>query len=184
MENVKSIRKRINKKENIILNVLNIVFVMLSIILGVLIYMKKDQNASFLKNNFNVNTSFIETNKTLDNFLDSLFSFRLKNNSSSKTVSNNVIYLPCEEKINFFTCESNLIPSLKYGIVYFVEKNDSGNYSILIDYQDYYAAYYNVIDPKVKVYDRINKGDYIGSYDQDFKVLFKKDGKLTSYYNL
>lgn len=48
MESVKGIRKRLNKsKKRWVLNVLSGVFAVLAVLLGVLIYMKKDQNATF-----------------------------------------------------------------------------------------------------------------------------------------
>ena len=35
--------------------------------------MKKDQEASFLKNNFGINANFTKVNENVDNMLDSLF---------------------------------------------------------------------------------------------------------------
>ena len=53
MEKVEDIRNRIKKdKKNKVFKILSVVCGLLSLLLGVLIYMKKDQEASFLKNNF------------------------------------------------------------------------------------------------------------------------------------
>ncbi len=184
MENVNSIRKRINKsKKNLIFNILSVICGALSIVLGVLIYMKKDQNASFLKNNFNVDTNFIDTNTKIDSFLNSIFTFRLTS-SKTQTVASNVTYLQMEEK-NFFSCEGNQIPALDSGIVYYVHQEEDASYTILVEYQnDILVGYYNVSDPVVKVYDQIKKGDYIASYENSFKALFKQNGKLTAYDKL
>ena len=184
MENVKSIRSRINKsKKKIIFNVLSAICAVLSIVLGVLIYMKKDENATFLKNNFNINANFANTNNKISSYLDSLFTFRLTNNKT-QPVASVVNYLHASEE-NYFTCESNQIPALDAGIVYYVHQEENSLYSILVEYQnDIVAAYYNVQNPIVKVYDQIKKGDYIASYETSFKALFKKNGKLTNYDSL
>ena len=63
MESIKNIRNRINKNnKKHVLTILSVICAMLSIILGVLIYMKKDENGVFLKNNFNVNMNFTNVN--------------------------------------------------------------------------------------------------------------------------
>lgn len=184
MEKVNSVRRRINKnKKNLIFNVLSVICGVLSIVLGVLIYMKKDENASFLKNNFNVDTNFVDTNTKIDSFLNSIFTFRLTS-SKAQSVATNVTYLQMEDK-NFFSCEGNQIPALDNGIVYYVHQEEDTSYTVLVEYQnDILVGYYNVSQPLVKVYDQIKKGDYIASYENSFKALFKQNGKLTTYDKL
>ena len=167
MENVNTIRKRLNSnRKNRILKYLSIIYGIIAIILGLLIYMKKDENATFLKNNFNIDASFKNANADIDNFLNSFFTFRFGSTNNSQMVNGNVVYLEAND--NYFYCEGTL------------EKDKS--YTILVEYNNnLLVAYYQVYDPLVKVYDQVTKVDYLASYNETFKALFKKDGKLIKY---
>lgn len=184
MEKVEDIRNRIKKdKKNKVFKILSVVCGLLSLLLGVLIYMKKDQEASFLKNNFGINANFTKVNENVDNVLDSLFTFRT-NSSGVKSVNSNVIYLKSDED-DYFYCEGSQIPSLDYGVVYLVKKELDDSYSLLVEYQNsLLVAYYNVFDPLVKTYDQVKKGDYLCSYNQTFKALFKQNGKMIDYSDI
>lgn len=182
MESVKGIRKRLNKsKKRWVLNVLSGVFAVLAVLLGVLIYMKKDQNATFLKNNFNINADFTGINASIDKALGSLFTFKLATGNQTQTVSGSVQYLQGDGD-GEFSCEGSQIPALSAGVVYFVGMEDDGTYSLLVEYDNtLLVAYYRVSDPLVKTYDQVRKGDYLASYQGSFKALFKKDGRLLTY---
>ena len=181
METANQIRNRLtNEKKNKLLKFCSFILGVLAVVLGVLIYMKKDENATFLKENFNVETSFTETNTKIDTFLASLFTFKNVTNKD-QLVNQNIIYLESDQK-SYFTCESELIPSLSNGIVYQVSLEEDNSYTILVEYDnELIVCYYQVYDPLVKVYDQIQKGDYIASYTYSFKALFKRDGKLITY---
>ena len=181
METANQIRNRLtNEKKSNVLKFFSLIFGIIAIVLGVLIYMKKDENATFLKENFNVETSFKDTNTKIDAFLASLFTFKNVTNKD-QLVNQNVIYLPSEQS-SYFTCEGELIPSLSDGIVYQVSLEEDNSYTILVEYDNsLIVCYYQVYEPLVKVYDQIKKGDYIASYNTEFKALFKRNGKLITY---
>ena len=186
MESIKNIRNRINKNnKKHVLTILSVICAMLSIILGVLIYMKKDENGVFLKNNFNVNMNFTNVNNNIDKFINSLFSFSFLNgniNKSDQMVSGNNFYYHVEDLNHQFFSENNEIAMLDHGVVYFVGEEEDGTYSILVEYNnDVIAAYYNVLQPQVKTYDVLKVGDTIGYYQDSFKALFKYNDKLISY---
>lgn len=181
MKNIYKIRSRISrKKRSKTLSIFSGFLAILSIFLGILIYMKKDENALFLKNNFNMDMSFNKINARIDSFFNSLFSFDFIS-SKDQMVSGSVMYLS-NGNDNYFYCESSQIPSLSNGIVYQVSKEDNSSYTILIEYDNtLLAAYYDCFNPLVKQYDQVKKGDYICSYNDYFKVLFKRDGKVITY---
>lgn len=181
MKQINRIRQRLKlKKRSKLLSFLSGFLAILSIFLGVLIYMKKDENAIFLKENFNIETSFQNINQKIDSFVVSFFAFEFLG-IKQQMVSNNVLYLKAEED-NYYYCESNLIPSLSNGIVYQVTREEDSSYTLLIEYDnELMVAYYFTYEPLVKTYDQIKKGDYISSYVNSFKALFKKNGKIVDY---
>lgn len=181
MQDINFIKKRIsNNSSNKILKILTIVFSLLLVLISGLIYVKKDENASFLKENFNIDADFSSFNLKMDNLVNSLFSFMVT--KDDQLVSENVVYLKGDSE-NYYYCETAQIKALDDGIIYFVEENDDNSYSILVDYgNNLLAAYYQVFDPLVKTYDQVKKGDYFCSYNNEFKVLFRQDGKIVDYF--
>ena len=181
MNQINKIRNRLShNKRNRILSILSGFLAVLSIILGFLIYMKKDENALFFKNNFNINLSFNRINSKIDSFFNSFFNFDFIN-LNEEMVSSNILYISANEN-NYFYCEGEQIPSLSNGVVYQVNKEENNSYTILIEYDNtLMAAYYDCYNPLVKQYDQVKKGDYLCSYVDCFKALFKKDGKVITY---
>ena len=70
MMHINRIRNHINKKENKgrILSFLSLIMIILSLILGGMIYMKKDENGKFLSENFGISVNF----KTFNNKVNSI----------------------------------------------------------------------------------------------------------------
>ena len=182
MMNIKQIRNRINKKDNKgkILSFLSLIMIILSIILGGMIYMKKDENGKFLNENFGISVNFKTFNNKVNSLVNSLFKFEFENgNPSDQLVSNNVLYIPLEN--NMFISEDTSISMLHDGVILGVYQENE-NYSLLVSYNNgVIASYSSLNEVIVKQYDELSKGDEFASYEDSFKVLFKKDGKLISY---
>ena len=163
----------------IILNVFSGIFAILSILLGFLIYAKKDSNARFLKENFNINADFTSLNESISKALNSLFSFGLQDNKEIETVNANIQYLNLGEN-NYKTLDKSVC-MIDDGIILgsYKEKNDT--YSVIVSYENGVVdSYSNLSSINVMNYDKLKENDVIGSYYDSFKALFKKDGRLIS----
>ena len=99
MEQVETIRNRINKKEkkSKLLSFLSFFMAFLSIILGIMIYMKKDENGTFLNENFNVSVNFENFNSKVNKTINNLFKFEFETSTSI-----------CEASIPEFKSDTNL----------------------------------------------------------------------------
>ena len=181
MEQVKTIRNRINKKEkkSKLLSFLSFFMAFLSIILGIMIYMKKDENGTFLSENFNVSVNFENFNSKVNKTINNLFKFEFENKNNDKLVSNGISYIELGD--NLFSSEDNSVKMIEDGVIIGVYENNDST-SILVNYENGVIASYSLVDDVlVKQYDQFNKGDVIGSYSDSFKVLFKKDDQIVSY---
>lgn len=166
------------KVKCIILNVFSGIFAILSILLGFLIYAKKDANARFLKENFNINVDFTSLNESISKTLSSLFSFGLQDNKI-EMVNANIQYLNLGEN-NYKTLD-NSVCMLDDGIILGSYKENNNTYSVIVSYENgVVASYSNLYSINVMNYDKLKENDVIGSYNTSFKALFKKDGKLIS----
>ena len=74
-----------------------------------------------------------------------------------------------------------LVPAITSGLVIFIgEKESLGNTIIILD-SDGVEAWYSNINPKINLYDYIDKGTYIGDADSKLYLTFKKDGQILNY---
>ena len=78
-----------------------------------------------------------------------------------------------------------LIPSIYDGIVVFIGNKDKYGNVVIIENSDGINVWYgNVCNTMVKLYDNINKGNYIGESCSDYIYLvYDKDNKFLDYKN-
>ena len=106
--------------------------------------------------------------------------YEMKNEDEIVSVSNKLdMYTYLED--NKFLCESNYVPSLENGLVVYVgTKNGIGQ--IVVNYDSDICVVYNHIDSiQVNVYDRVEKGIMLGTYEEYFEMDFKKNNEPISY---
>ena len=113
-------------------------------------------------------------------FLIKAFEYmREKIEDDVKEVSSPVIYIPM--KNNYFTAEGNDVKALFRGKVLSSEENN-GYYSLIVYYgDDLYGLYFNLVSLSCKIYDKVDKGDTLGYFEESFKALFKKGNELIDY---
>ena len=141
--------------------------------------MKKDENGSFLYKNFSIDCNFKSFNDKANKLVDSLFDFNVVNMKEDELVSNPIIYIEHED--NMYSSASQEVQMLNDGMILGVFE-DNDYYSILIEYKNGVLASYQMLENvNVKQYDQLKKGDCFAYYNESFKVLFKKDGKLINY---
>lgn len=76
-----------------------------------------------------------------------------------------------------------MIPSLGDGIVVYIGKKDGYGNTIVIEQTDGIDVFYsNVIVNDLKLYDYIEKGEYLGQTEADkLGLIFQKDGTILNY---
>ncbi len=181
MEHIKQIRNRINKKEtkNKVLRILSTLMLFLSIILGLMIYMKKDENGEFLAKNFGINMNFKNFNSKTEQIMNNLFKFEFEKKNDDLLVSQEVNYIHLGD--NLYNTDDNSIKMIEEGIILGVYESEN-NKTILVSYNNgILASYSSLEDILVKQYDQLEKGDSFASYSESFKVIFKKDNKIVNY---
>lgn len=184
MENLEKIKKKLEKKyssNNPVLYYLSIVLVLTALVLGFLIYAKKDENGKLLKEYFNVNVSFVEMNKNISSFFKSLTNFNIffNNDNETQLVNSTNYYTPIGD--NYYISEDSQIRMLNHGTILYKTEEENG-YAIIVNYNNgVIATYFEIKTPLVNRYDQLDKGDVFGSYANKFKVLFNKNNKLITY---
>ncbi len=187
MESIEKIKRRIErqyqKKKTTIWRTLSLLMMIFTMAMGFLIYAKKDENGSFLKEHFNIETSFVAMNENISSFLNSVFNFNIFNNQNAlgndQTVNGTVAYI--NEGENYFSYETNEVRMLKSGTILFTSFDSEGQIVIASLDNGVVATYFMLQTIEVKVYDQLKEGDTLGTYNGKFKVLFSKENHLIKY---
>ena len=184
MENIDEIRDRINKKEqrSYFSNFVKTILLLFVLLLGFLIYARNDESAVLINKIFSTNISFVKMNDEIDLFLSKMlanFNIFTKNNEEDVKVNNSNLYIKDED--NYFKTNTNEVYSLFYGKVVAIQENNE-KFNITVFYEnEVTACYYGLTSSIVIINDLIEQGDIIGTYENNFKVLFKKNNTFITY---
>ncbi len=185
MENVEEIKRRMNKekkvKEHRIMKFFNVIFILMIITLGGLIYCKSDEDGKLIKQIFNQDVSFKELNQTIDNYLNKIFFFKEDNHQSTMNVSGINLYQSLGN--NMYITSDKTIPTINNGTIKACSYQDDYKYFVVVEYENNVTALYTLIDDiKVKTDDVLLANNVIGIYEGSyFQCIFKKNNEIISY---
>lgn len=172
--------KRKKKKRNPVFRFFMILFMILSLGIGFLIYARIDENGTFFNRIFHTNVNFTQMNAAISRVLDRMFNFNLfGGGKKDQTVSGNVNYIPLED--DYYKAEDQRVLMLMDGIISYVDRDDGGTFVIVSYENGVNASYFGLVDPLVKVMDELDVGDQIASYETSFKVIFFKGNEKITY---
>lgn len=197
-KNIKTLRKtgkyNKSKKENksfiskFLFSITIKSLVVIILFLGSLIYIKMgDENKSNFKRVVYQNSlSFAKIYSVYKKYLGDVIPFKNIFKDNEKKVSNEKLSYESVKKENngyVFTVSSDYaIPAIKSGIVIEIKKDNK--YINVIKVQDKNGlnisyGYLNEVD--VKLYDYIDKDEFIGKCNKKLYLIFEKDNKYLSY---
>lgn len=169
--------KNIKKEHHYGMNCSLILLSLFSLILGILIYAKKDENGSFLKEKFDIDVNFSEINDSIEVFINKFFVFEYnlnkKNNDQYVGLSDSYIGLGN----NKYTNSSYKVYAIDDGIVTCVKDT-----SIKVEHDNgVIVMYSNIIEPLVYKYDRVKEYQIIANMNENIEMLFYQNGTLINY---
>lgn len=156
--------------------------------LGALICIKKDISMKELikENVYEKSIKFTNSQQIYDKYFGKYLSVE-RNKDETKSVNNEKLYFTKEEKyLNGvkLTVNSNyLVPALENGVIIFIgEKENLGNTMIIEQIDGIETIYSNINLSNYKLYDYIEKGDYIGeALNKKLILQFQKNGEFLDY---
>lgn len=153
------------------------IFSIFSLILGFLIYAKKDENGKFLKETFNIEVNFSIINKKAQKILDKflVFEYDFMKNKNDQFVGLSDSYIGLGN--NEYTNSSLNVYAIENGVVTGVNHN-----SIVIEHDNGVIAQYNKIS-EIFVYkfDRVKEYQIIGIMNEKIEMNFYYDGVKIDY---
>lgn len=136
------------------------------------------------ENIYNSNFSFARTNKLIEKYFGEIFPI---NKVSEIQVFNESLIYKSKDKYKdgvLLKVDNNyIVPSIASGIVIYIgEKEDYGMTIIIEDENEIDYWYSNINILNIKLYEYINKGDFLGEViDNNLIMKFQKKGKTLDY---
>lgn len=167
-------------------NFISKILITLIAVLVVLIGSKKSTSfkTTIYKNVYDNTISFAYLNTLYNKYLGNIIPFKLDVGvtpvfSETLKYKNTKTYL---DGVELEVDTNYLVPSINAGLVIFAgEKEGLGNTIIVLDNMGV-EVWYSNISNKVKLYDYIEKGTYIGdTIDNKLYLTFKRDGEILNY---
>lgn len=187
MDEIKQIQQQIDekkhrkkRKKSPVFHFFMILFMVLSLGIGFLIYARIDENGTFFNRIFHTNVNFTEMNQAISRVLDRMFNFNLfGGKKDNRPVSGTISYIPLED--DYYKAEDQRVLMLQDGIISYLDQDDDGTFVVVSYENGVNASYFGLFDPLVKVLDELDVGDQIASYETSFKVIFFKGNEKISY---
>ena len=165
-----------------------IIKIMISLIVVLIVLIGSKKSTSFktmiYKNVYDNTISFAYLNTLYSKYLGNILHFKLDIGitpvfSETLKYKNKTAYL---DGVMLDVDTNYLVPSINSGLVIFVgEKEGYGNTVIVLG-EEGVEVWYSNINNKVKLYDYIEKGTYIGdTIDNKLYLTFKQDSEILNY---
>jgi stage IV sporulation protein FA len=128
--------------------------------------------------------SFTKIKKIYDKYLGGILFIRNESNTTQVfdeklDFNSSSIYY---DGVKLSVSENYLVPSIDEGMVVFVGDKENYGKTIIIENLDgIYFWYGNINNTSIKLYDYIEKGSLIGEVNDEFYMVFSKDGKYLNY---
>lgn len=100
--------------------------------------------------------------------------------SKEQPVSSSTYYTPGSQK-GYFQSESNEAAALYDGLVVYIGDEKGKKWIVVHHDNALYATYGSLTEVHVKLYDRIKKGDHIGSFQTEIQLEFLYDSNEITY---
>lgn len=158
------------------------VLTILVLALGVLIYAKKDEKATFLQEKLGINLSFVNLNAKASTFVDKIINLNIfSQGNSTIPVSNEPLYVSLGS--NLYTNDTNSVLSVGDGTVIYAQTDSTNKYLVVVQHDlGYTASYYNLAECQVELYDRLTDRDLLGTFEgESVQIIFSMNNTNYTY---
>lgn len=165
-----------HKENNFIKNIFSkLLTIIVFTLLIVIISNNSPKFKSFIKDKVLDSTfDFSKVNKLISNITD-IFNTKTDTMNASKIYRESEKY---KDGIKYILNEEENVYLSDSGIITFIGEKEGYNNTIIVQQSNGYYAWYGNINPKVKLYDYVEKGSLIGSASNEYYYVLLKDDKI------
>lgn len=183
----KYIKKQLVLKKHIKKAISKILITIIIFLLGMIILKKNPSyKATIQKNIYEKSIKFTKIKDTYNKYFGKLLSIDKITYKETPVFNENLTYKDkktYKDGVELTVEEGYMIPSLKNGIVVYIGEKEEYGSTIIIEQENGIDVFYsNVITDGIKLYDYIEKGEYVGrAKDTKIYLLFQKNGEVLNY---
>ena len=180
-----------HKKKNDSTNVINFInkFLLCTLIFLILAILSKSNinTREKIKDSlYKTNINFSYFKSLYNKYLGGVSIIKEKKSNTESVFNEKITYTNItdyEDGAKLEVSNNYLVPSIYKGIVVYIGNVDKYNNVIIIENSDGIDTWYgNICNSKLKLYDNIEKGDFIGeSCDNNIFLVFKKGNQVLDY---
>ena len=174
------------KKNNIgtIFFIKLLISIVITLVILILIKSSSDFKNNFYKHAFSNNISFTKLKEVYNKYIGD--SDILDKVVKTETVFNEELTYEAQEKyldgVKLSVGSNYLVPINESGIVVFIGNKEEYGNTVIIQRIDGIDEWYgNIENINVKLYDYVKKGDLLGEVNNEFYLVYKKDGNILNY---
>lgn len=185
--------KHIKKKlvlKNQVKKIINKILITIIIFLIGMILVKKEPNTKIFlqKNIYEKSIKFTKIKEIYNKYFGKILSIDKITYKETPVFSEKLTYKEkrtYKDGVELTVEEGYMIPNLNNGIVVYIGDKEEYGSTIIIEQENGIDVFYsNIIFDGIKLYDYIEKGEYVGSAkNQKIYLVFQKDGEILDYQN-
>lgn len=161
-----------------------LITILITLVILIAIKASSSFKTKFYKNVYDTSLSFAKLNTLYTKHFGNIIP--TSNINSIKPVFNEtLIYQNAEpylDGVSLTVSDNYLVPAIASGVVVYIGQKEGYGNVIIINNNDNIDTWYgNMENVDIKLYQYINKGDYIGSANNNLYMVFKSNGKILDY---
>ena len=161
-----------------------LITILLTLVILIAIKANSSFKTKFYKNVYENSLSFAKLNTLYTKHFGNIIP--TSNINATKPVFNEtLIYQNAEpylDGVSLEVSDNYLVPAITSGVVVYIGKKEGYGNVVIINNNDNIDTWYgNMENVDIKLYQYVNKGEYIGSVNSKLYMVFKSNGKILNY---
>lgn len=185
----KHIKKKLVLKEQVKKTISKVMITIIIFLVGMIVVKKEPNSKVFLKQNiYEKSIKFTKIKEVYNKYFGNILSIDKITYKETPVFNENLIYKEkktYKDGVELTVEEGYMIPNLNNGIVVYIGEKEEYGPTIIIEQENGIDVFYsNIIFDGIKLYDYIEKGEYIGrAKTTKMYLIFQKDGEVLDYKN-
>jgi stage IV sporulation protein FA len=185
----KYIKRKLVLKKKIKLTISKVMITTIILLVGMIIVKKEPNTKMFFKQNlYEKSIKFTKTKEIYNKYFGNILSLDQIMYKESPVFNETLTYnskKTYKDGVELTVTEGYMVPNLNNGIVVYIGEKEEYGTTVIVEQENGIDVFYsNITFDGLKLYDYVEKGEYIGrAKTSKIYLLFQKDGEVLDYKN-
>lgn len=183
----KVLKKKLTLKKNIKIALTKVLVTVLIFLIGMILVKKNPQNKVFIqKNIYEDSLKFTKTKEMYNKYFGSILPIDKILYEDKPVFNEKITYKEkhaYKDGVALTVDNKYMVPTLESGIIIYIGEKEGYGQTIILEQTNGIDVFYsNIETSNIKLYDYIEKGDYLGEAKSNkIYLVFQKDGQILDY---